>query len=365
MKKRIPRYLVGLLLALLLVLGLSVSAFAAGQDSERMRLKEPDTSGNTAFMAENMFPGDAVTKDFTVQVSHKKPISLYYHADIRPGSEKLAEVMMVTIRLPQKGKVLYDGLMRDMPNALEYQLAASEKEVVYQITAYLDTSVGNEYQYKELVADFRWWYMEETDDGDDSGSGGGSGDGGGSGSGDGGGSGSVSGQAAAVSVKLTAEKVLDGEYPRGNDFTFLLTDENGNVLQTVQNRDGLIEFDMLRFDRNGIFTYHISEKPGTDERMFYDDTIYKTIITVEEINGVCTAAVSYEKGGEPYLVLPRFVNETEGGHLAGVWDQNPTIPKTADDSPVALYLMLCFGSLAVCVFLLLLMMKQRKGGKRR
>ena len=34
-------------------------------------------------------------------------------------------------------------------------------ELYYEITAYLDTSVGNEYQNKDLIADFSWW-VEET-----------------------------------------------------------------------------------------------------------------------------------------------------------------------------------------------------------
>ncbi len=152
------------LLLLLFVIGISTTAFAAEWDSDTIKLNIPDTSGNTAFAVTNMFPGDAETKDFTIKVNHKNPITLYYHADIRPGSEKLSEVMMVKIELPEKSRILYDGLMRDMPSALEHELAANEKEMIYRITVYLDTSVGNDYQYKRLIADFRWWYTEETSD---------------------------------------------------------------------------------------------------------------------------------------------------------------------------------------------------------
>ena len=35
-------------------------------------------------------------------------------------------------------------------------------ELYYEITAYLDTSVGNDYQNKDLIADFSWW-VEETE----------------------------------------------------------------------------------------------------------------------------------------------------------------------------------------------------------
>lgn len=58
------------------------------------------------------------------------------------------------------GDLVYDGLMKDMDKAIEYSLSSDDNttsELHYQITVYLDSSVGNEYQNKELVADFKWW----------------------------------------------------------------------------------------------------------------------------------------------------------------------------------------------------------------
>ena len=55
--------------------------------------------------------------------------------------------------------------MRDMPESLNVDLQTDSEvtnEVYYEITAYLETSVGNEYMQTELVADFTWW-VEETD----------------------------------------------------------------------------------------------------------------------------------------------------------------------------------------------------------
>lgn len=120
---------------------------------------------NTPFQVTNMFPGDRETKYYCVKVSYKGDIIIRYHADIRPGYEKLAEVLKVKIRLPETDETLYDGLMRDMPKSLNHALYTNEKtqsELYYEITAYLDTSVGNEYMDKELITDFRWW-VEETE----------------------------------------------------------------------------------------------------------------------------------------------------------------------------------------------------------
>lgn len=119
---------------------------------------------NTAFDVENMFPGDKVTEYFRVRVSYHDKITVHYHADIRPGYEKLSEVLKVKVQLLSTGKTLYNGLMRDMPKSLDCKLSSQNSttdELYYKITAYLDTSVGNDYQNKNLIADFRWW-VEQT-----------------------------------------------------------------------------------------------------------------------------------------------------------------------------------------------------------
>jgi len=130
--------------------------------------KQPEE--NTPFQVGNMFPGDSETKYFRVRVSYHDTITVHYKATVRPGYEKLAEVLKVRIRLLSAGETMYDGLMRDMPESLTHKLASKKSatdELYYEITAYLDTSVGNDYQNKDLVADFKWW-VEETGNLDDS-----------------------------------------------------------------------------------------------------------------------------------------------------------------------------------------------------
>ena len=129
--------------------------------------KQPEE--NTAFAVGNMFPGDSETKYFRVRVSYHDKITAHYKATVRPGYEKLAEVMKVRVKLLSTGETMYDGLMRDMPESLTHKLASQKTttdELYYEITAYLDTSVGNDYQNKDLIADFKWW-VEETGNLDD------------------------------------------------------------------------------------------------------------------------------------------------------------------------------------------------------
>ena len=130
--------------------------------------KQPEE--NTPFQVGNMFPGDANTKYFRIRVSYHDKITVHYKATVRPGYEKLAEVLKVRVKLLSTGETMYDGLMRDMPESLTHKLASKKSttdELYYEITAYLDTSVGNDYQNKDLIADFKWW-VEETGNLDDS-----------------------------------------------------------------------------------------------------------------------------------------------------------------------------------------------------
>lgn len=130
--------------------------------------KQPEE--NTPFAVGNMFPGDVETKYFRVRVSYHDKITVHYKATVRSGYEKLAEVLKVRVNLLSTGETMYDGLMRDMPESLTHKLASKKSttdELYYEITAYLDTSVGNDYQNKDLIADFKWW-VEETGNLDDS-----------------------------------------------------------------------------------------------------------------------------------------------------------------------------------------------------
>ena len=143
---------------------------AAAKKAATIALYNKQPEENTPFQVGNMFPGDSETKYFRVQVSYHDTVTVHYTATVRPGYEKLAEVLQVRVKLLTTGETLYDGLMRDMPESLTHKLASARTttdELYYEITAYLDTSVGNDYQNKDLIADFRWW-VEETGRLDDS-----------------------------------------------------------------------------------------------------------------------------------------------------------------------------------------------------
>lgn len=146
------------------------STTAEAKKAATIELYNKQPEENTPFHVGNMFPGDAEIKYFCVRVSYHDKITVHYKATVRPGYEKLAEVLKVRVKLLTTGETMYDGLMRDMPESLTHKLASKKSttdELYYEITAYLDTSVGNDYQNKDLIADFKWW-VEETGNLDDS-----------------------------------------------------------------------------------------------------------------------------------------------------------------------------------------------------
>ena len=81
-------------------------------------------------------------------------------------------------------------------------------------------------------------------------------------------------------------KALDGSALTEGQFTFQLTDEAGNVLQTVTNgADGSIAFEPLTYDQDDIgqeFVYTVSEVNTGVNGITYDETAYTVRVTVED-----------------------------------------------------------------------------------
>ena len=114
----------------------------------------PDT--NIPFSVDGMMPGDTITKEYCVEVSHDGAVEVDFDIHVQPD-EKLGEVLKCSVKRMPESRVLYEGLLRDMPRKAE-TVSEDEKNsrLVYEITAFLDTSVGNEYQNQNLKADFIW-----------------------------------------------------------------------------------------------------------------------------------------------------------------------------------------------------------------
>ena len=184
-----PKTIKAIIAAVLILAMFCTTAFASGSITPQSTIVDQGQEGNmrltiyknnpeesVPFQVNNMFPGDTETKRYLLAVSYLGTVTVHFHADIEPGYEKLAEVLKCRVFLKTTDELIYDGLMKNMPESLEHKLESKRKttdELEYEIAVYLETSVGNEYMNKALVADFRWWAVEETsssggdDDNDD------------------------------------------------------------------------------------------------------------------------------------------------------------------------------------------------------
>ena len=159
---KLRRLSAGLLTMLILFGVLLMPASASSTSSSTdLKLYKRHAEENDPFQAVNMFPGDSVTRTYRLKVYYRDSITVHFRADVRSDEkyQKLAEVLMC--RVAVDGKQLYDGLMKNMPSSLTHKVKSPDTELEYTITAYLDTSVGNQYMNKELVAAFRWWVEKQ------------------------------------------------------------------------------------------------------------------------------------------------------------------------------------------------------------
>lgn len=99
---------------------------------------------------------------------------------------------------------------------------------------------------------------------------------------------------AKASLEVT--KKLTGRELKADEFEFTLTDQDGNVKETVKNdKDGNVKFSELEFDKAGTYTYKIAEKAGTATGIQYDTkTITATVTVADNGKGVLEATVAYD-----------------------------------------------------------------------
>lgn len=164
------RRIAAFVFALLMVLPLFCLSTPA--DAGRLSIYRNHESDGLPFEVLNMLPGDVETKDYLVNVSYRGSVELFFQATVRKDTDadgnlvdpKLAEVLKCKVEIPRENRVLYDGLMKDVPECgliINSPVGITEP-IPYRITASLDTSVGNDYQNKTLIADFKWWVYTDS-----------------------------------------------------------------------------------------------------------------------------------------------------------------------------------------------------------
>ena len=108
-------------------------------------------------------------------------------------------------------------------------------------------------------------------------------------------------EAAPVTLKLGAAKVLKGAELKAGQFSFELKSRDGKVMSTARNAaDGSVTFDALTFKQAGTYTFTVSEVDDGQAHVTYDRAVRKIVVTVSDEaadgakTGYLSAKVSYE-----------------------------------------------------------------------
>lgn len=119
-------------------------------------------------------------------------------------------------------------------------------------------------------------------------------------------------EAAPVTLKLGAAKVLKGAELKAGQFGFELKSRDGKVMSTARNAaDGSVTFDALTFKQAGTYTFTVSEVDDGQAHVTYDRAVHKIVVTVSDEaadgtkTGYLSAKVSYEGDAD---VPPVFTN---------------------------------------------------------
>ena len=94
-----------------------------------------------------------------------------------------------------------------------------------------------------------------------------------------------------VKVEFNFTKKLEGRALKAGEFTFVLKDKDGNVIETVSNdAEGKIKFSALEFKRGeeGTYIYHVEEVQGTEAGVEYDKMVATVGVTVTKEGKVLT-----------------------------------------------------------------------------
>ena len=120
-------------------------------------------------------------------------------------------------------------------------------------------------------------------------------------------------------MDLTAEKTLLGRILNSGEFTFLLKDEQGNILQEKKNVKNSITFDRITYtqdnmdrDEHGfikdtVYKYTVSEVKGNDGGVTYDEEVFGIKVTLHDNkDGTINVKVEDEFGSLVEAILAKF-----------------------------------------------------------
>lgn len=167
-------------------------------------------------------------------------------------------------------------------------------------------------------------------------------------------------------------RTLQSRALQEGEFSFRLTDEEGNEIDTAKNEEnGAVTFKTISFDKPGTYSYTISEVLPKDEdsrtegvqssNVTYDETIYHVTVEVKDNTetGCLEAGVNYEDSDG----APLFVNTyTEPKKEVPAGDDEEIIPgvETGDTVEIIPVLFAMVTAISVIIAMSAVMIRRRR-----
>ena len=131
---------------------------------------------------------------------------------------------------------------------------------------------------------------------------------------------------APAKVHFEGTKTLNGRKLKNAEFSFTLTGSDGTKETVTNDGNGRISFSEITYDKAGTYTYKVKEEATSEAGVTIDSTVYNiTVKVTDDGKGSLGTSVS----GANITAL-NFTNTYKPGEP----------PKTGDDSPLMLYILL-------------------------
>jgi pilin isopeptide linkage protein len=131
-----------------------------------------------------------------------------------------------------------------------------------------------------------------------------------------------------ISQQITANKILHNW--KGNDkhFNFYLKNQDGEIIKTAQNIDGLIDFGEINYNEPGTYKYTIEEENSPGAGWKTDTNIFSVVVTViRDSSGKLVSSVEYPIG------TPIFNNYyTSSNALISIYGRKTAVGKNIEIS---------------------------------
>lgn len=160
-------------------------------------------------------------------------------------------------------------------------------------------------------------------------------------------------------IMFGASKILIGRTLQDAEFSFILKDENGNVLQTVKNnKNGFIPFEKIIYDKAGMYQYTLEEVNDGIEGIEYDTKSYTiTIMVTDDEQGHLVAERTPEESA--YVFCNTYTSTEKMDQLKPNKPTKPNTPSTGDNWNSGLWLVLLVISIGGVIGIVLYKIKRK------